>query len=643
KQFPLFQPGVVVNIKFIIAAVFLIFRHNGFSQQHTLYTPLEIQRAYTNNTRTPDGRPGADYWQNRSVYRIRVEIDTVNHALLGYEEVSYFNNSPDTMDRIIVRLYQDLFKIGNPRDFDFHRADVGSGMNITHLEVNGETVSRIDDLDRYGTNLFVPLSQKLPPGDTLELAIRWNYAFPAERPVRGGKYPGNAYFVSYWYPQLAVYDDISGWDEYEYKGIVDYYNDFSDYDVAITVPDEFIVWSTGVLQNPQEVLTEKYLSRYEEALLSDEIVSVVGPDDREAGGVTAGNTRNTWHYRADNVPDFAFGTSAHHLWDLTSLVVDRKTQRRAVIGAAYRKDSRQFYNAAEICRKTIGYLSTELPGIPYPFPSFTAFDGSFAMEFPMMTNMKPHDREWLFYHTLSHEISHTYFPFYMGINERKYAFMDEGWAQMLPMAFQTREIGPIHGRYDATVKNNRDYEEGAGTEKFDRPPAALSVNTDFFNYHYVNYDRPGAAYYFLQDLLGEQLFRTALQTFMERWHHKHPTPYDFYNTFNQVAGEDLSWYWKPWFFEFGYPDLAIKELEEESGQRTVVIERKGSIPVPVKLTVRYADGSETSIYETARVWEKGNQTYSVALPLDKRIVSMELGDRVIPDVKRSDNAIRMEF
>ncbi|MGB5874566.1 MAG: peptidase, partial [Bacteroidota bacterium] len=121
-----------------------------------------------------------------------------------------------------------------------------------------------------------------------------------------------------------------------------------------------------------------------------------------------------------------------------------------------------------------------------------------------------------------------------------------------------------------------------------------------------------------------------------------PTPYDFYNTFNQVTGEDLNWYWKPWFFEFGYPDLAIKELEEKSGQRTVVIERKGSIPVPVKLTVRFADGSETSMYETARVWEKGNQTYSVALPLDRRIVSVELGDRVIPDVNRSDNTIRVE-
>ena len=631
-----------MKISIVAAGLLCIAYAIGFTREHGLYYPLEIQKACEKNTRSMDGKPGESYWQNRAEYTISVEVDTATHAVIGSEEVYYYNNSPDTLTRLIIRLYPDLYRIGSARDFDVPKADITDGVIIRHLAINDSELLDIQDLERNGTNLFIPLADGLKPGEKLKLSVHWSYVLPTEFPLRGGMYEGDAFFVSYWYPQIAVYDDITGWDEYQYHGVVGQYNDFADFDVRITVPREFVVWATGELRNPQEVLSENILAKYTKALTSNKIVSAITARDRKAGDVTATNDMNTWHYRAENVTDFAFGASDYYLWDVTSLVVDRQTGRRAVIGAAYNSESKSFRKAAEICRKTIDYLSNELPGVPYPFPSFTAFDGSFAMEFPMMTTMKPCDGEWLFYHALSHEIVHSYFPFYTGTNERKYAFMDEGWAQMLPMAFQTREISGLNKGYDARHRNNRDYEEAAGRETQDRPPAVLSVNMDRTNYHVVNYDRPGAAYYFLQDMLGEELFRTALQEFMNRWHHKHPTPYDFYDTFNGVVGEDLGWYWKPWFFEFGYPDLGLRELKEENGQKIIIVEKKGTIPVPIKVAVYCTDGTVAHFYKTARAWDKGNDVFSIAIEGTRTIKRIELGDRIIPDVDRSDNILHVQ-
>jgi hypothetical protein len=405
------------------------------------------------------------------------------------------------------------------------------------------------------------------------------------------------------------------------------------------------LWSTGVLQNPHEVLSPKYFDRYTEALTSDKIIKIVDASDRKAGGITPSNHMNTWHYKADNIPDFAFGVSGDYVWDLTSFVVDKETGRRAVIGAAYDNKSKHMADATEICKRTIKYLSNELPGVSYPFPSMTAFQGTSAMEYPMIINIREYreSRKWLFVSTLTHEVVHSYFPFYVGTNERKYAFMDEGWAHMLPFVFQTNEIRKIRKDFDARIMNNIwNYEYDAGMEKYDKPPAVLTANVGSFDYHVSNHNRPATAYYFLQDMLGEEIFKTALQEYMRRWHHKHPVPNDFFNTFNEVVGEDLSWYWKPWFFEFGYPDLAIDKLTDDHGNRNVLIKMKGNIPIPIRLLVKFVDGSETIIYKTARVWEKGNLAYPINISGNKAIKSIELGDKIVPDVDRSDNIIHIE-
>jgi len=216
--------------------------------------------------------------------------------------------------------------------------------------------------------------------------------------------------------------------------------------------------------------------------------------------------------------------------------------------------------------------------------------------------------------------------------------MDEGMAQMIPMDFTTREIRKTTKNYAADAWNSRAYEMKAGREQYDRPPAVISQNFDFGSWHNVNYERPGAAFLFMKDLLGEEQYKMALKKFISDWSYKHPTPYDFFNTVNSVAGEDLSWYWNPWFFEFGYPDLAVKEFKADPGNRIVTIEKPGNIPVPISLKIIYDDDSTIVVKQTARVWEKGNKSYQINITGDKKIKQLALDNRSIPDVIRRNNS-----
>jgi aminopeptidase N len=206
------------------------------------------------------------------------------------------------------------------------------------------------------------------------------------------------------------------------------------------------------------------------------------------------------------------------------------------------------------------------------------------------------------------------------------------------MDFTTFEIQKTTKNYAADAWNSRAYEMKAGREKYDRPPAVTSVSFDPGSWHIVNYERPGAAFLFLKDILGEEKYKTALKEFISHWGYKHPTPYDFFNTVNAVAGEDLSWFWNPWFFEFGYPDLAIKEFKEDPGNRFVTIEKIGNIPVPINLKIKFDDDSTIMVKQTARVWEKGNKTCHVNIEGEKKVKQVGLDSRAIPDIDRSNNS-----
>ncbi|MFZ0456430.1 MAG: hypothetical protein WAM24_21960, partial [Ignavibacteriaceae bacterium] len=419
----------ILNLFILIqfTAIFII-NYSVFPQD-VFFMPLNIKNAYKNETRSTSGLPGKNYWQNSSDYNIKVQIIPSEYILKGIEKIKYSNNSPDTLWNLVIRLYQNFNKIGGSRNQNLDSGAITKGDIIEYLSINNKKLDP-EDVNRIeirGTNMFVNLTKPVLPGSKTELEIRWHFQIPKYPNPRMGAYDSTSYFIAYWYPQISVYDDIDGWDIFEYVGEQEFYNDFNSYDVEITVPNNIAVWSTGTLQNPAEVLTEKYLSRYKQALSSDDVIHIISAEDLQNNNIfNSEDETNSWHYKADNIPDFAFALSDHYLWDGVSLVADKNSNKRIYIASAFRAASMDFYNVADITRKALDYYSNELPGVPFPYPGMTVYNGAGGMEFPMMVNDESTTDFISTVGLTTHELAHTYFPFYMGINERKYAWMDEG-------------------------------------------------------------------------------------------------------------------------------------------------------------------------------------------------------------------------
>lgn len=619
----------------IFFTVVLLFSLQIFSQTN-YYISRNVLKAYEKGTRSFDGKPGENYWQNSSDYKIKVQIDPKTRTLTGSETIVYYNNSPDTLMEIVIRLYQNISKPTSKRDFIIPDNALTDGVNISSFSINNTKLD-VEDKNIFllsGTNLRVKLKdKKINPKSKTSIEIAWSFEIPKTNFARMGTYDSTSFFIAYWYPQVAVYDDIDGWDYNEYTGYTEMYNDFSNFDVEITVPNKFHIWSTGVWQNPDEILSNEFLKKYEKAKNSDEVVRIFTKDDlANSNRYKSSSDFHTFKFKADSVPDFAFGMSDHYLWDVVSYLTPEN--KRVYIAAAYKESSKDFVDVAYYAKESIKYFSEELPAIPFPYPSCTVWNGSGGMEYPMIVNNGSSQTQEGTVGVTSHEIAHQYMPFYMGTNERKYAFMDEGWAVMLPFDFQERMTKGATPR----ERNVRQYENVAGNE-MEMPLLVPSYLLTGYSYRVASYSRPGLAYDFLRDLLGKEKFLKALHLYMKRWHGKHPIPWDFYFSFNQAAGEDLLWYWGPWFFDFGYPDLAIKSYELKDGKLIVEVERKGIIPVPIKLSLMKDNDMIKEVYYTADVWKTRNSIFRITVENVNNIDKIVLGSPKIPDSNRDNNVV----
>jgi len=619
-------------LSFISTAILLI-TISLTAQEKGIYVSPEIQKIYNGETRSWDGKPGPVYWQNSTDYYLKVTVDPDSVLVSGEGKIVYHNNSPDTLNRVVIRLYQDIFKKGVARDFGINEDALTDGTKLKKLEVNGNSLDPDSTGRRTYTNYILKLSEKLTPQSNLEINIAWEFTLTDNRTMRMGKYRDGGLFIAYWYPQIAVYDDVDGWDMTEYTGQVEFYNDFNNYEVEITVPENYLVRATGDMLNGDKILLVDVYQKYEAALKSDEVVGIITLNDIEAGITNKGN--QTWKYKADYVSDFTFACVKDYLWDGVSTVVDEESGRRTLTDVLYKKGDAHFEQGAYFSKLTVDYLSNELPGVPFPYTHITSFCNGGrggGMESPMMTNDgAPKDST----NTLSllfHEIAHTYFPFYMGINERKYAWMDEGWATFLPTVL-THRFNPNYSHYKRTFRRYKFIE---GTEG-EVPPMILSKTVKGYPLVAAIYGRAYFAYVALEDLLGAQLFKKAMKEYINRWHGKHPLPYDFFFTFNGVAGEDLSWFWNPWFYENGFCDLSLKK----NSNGDLIVKMIGNQPVPVTVKIIYDDGTEQIINKNTMVWESGDKEFVLDVDSNKKISSAELDVEKIPDLNEDNNKIEI--
>jgi hypothetical protein len=625
------------KIKYISFGVIFLLTSFSFTQQE-LFIPRNINVAYEKGTRSYNGKPGPEYWQNSSNYKIKVEVDPITHHIIGSEVITYYNNSPDTLKRIVLRLYPNVFRKGSARDYAMVSEGVNEGVTIETLIVNADTID-FENQSSFSVNntvAIIYLKNHIPPDSESELMIDWNFEISDKVTWRIGMYDSTTGFVGYWFPQIAVYDDIDGWDYNNYSGQVEFYNDFSNFNVSITIPNNYGVWATGELQNPEEVFDQRILEKYHSAKESSSVVRIIATDDYETSLIyKSDKEKNTWIYKASDVTDFAFAFSDHYLWDGLMTTAAGSNNDGVFVQSIYPVDSPDFTDITKASKEIIKYFSNEMPGISFPFPSMILFNNGRSgggMEFPMMVNNGSASVWENSVALAAHEIAHQYFPFYVGTNERKYAFMDEAWAVMLPFNYM-EEFAGINLRLLNTVAS---YEYIAGTED-DIPPMVITLSLDYSSYRNAAYNRPSIAYEILNDMLGEEIFLQALQEFIYSWAGKHPTPYDFFFTFNEVTGQDLTWYWKPWFFEYGYPDLAIENVEVENSKANISIRKVGIIPTPIKFIIYYENGSEDEIYYSVDVWKEGNDFYKMEVELSDILKEIRLGDSTIPDSNRENN------
>ncbi|MDR0969067.1 MAG: M1 family metallopeptidase [Lentimicrobiaceae bacterium] len=607
------------------------------AQQTSRHIPLTIQRAIENETRTDKGIPGKNYWQNHSDYTINANFSPEKNVLKGNAVIQYHNESPDTLSFIVLNLYQNIFQKGNSRDWNVGTLDLHDGVAINRLLINGQAVEKTD-CSSFGTKLVVKLMEKFLPKSILHIEIDWEVPITSTVSIRVGQYSDTSFFIGYWYPQVAVYDDIDGWDMIHYRGSVEFYNDVNNFDVTIQVPAEWMVWATGIWQNPNEILSDETVARYKQAQKSNETVAILSRSDYQSKNIFRENREESFRFKASQVPDFAFAVAKGFNWDGSSLVVDNETKHAVFVNAVYPDHTKSGKDIMNYSRFSIDYMSQIMPGIPFPYPKFTTYlNGRIngGMEFPMMANNGDPDDAKRAFELTFHEIAHTYMPFYMGTNEKKYAWMDEGWARWWPQALSDS----LFSSTSYIKQLVESYEQKAGTE-YDTPPMVLNhlLSADYQVLRMTSYERSAMAYAFLQETLGPELFRKALHYYMNTWAEKHPIPADFFACFEHIAKKDVSWFIKPWFYDYAYPDLALQTIKKGN---VVVVENIGGLPFPVQLEITFEDGSKAVVYESITIWENNSRTVEIAIPSQKKVVAVVLGSETIPDSNRKNNLLKI--
>ena len=608
----------------------LALTYSAGQAQTALPMPRNLRATYEKGTRSPTGQPGPQYWQNTADYLIKVNFDPATRRLSGTVRINYQNNSPDSLGQLWFKLYPNIYQKGAPRSGKFAAEDLSDGVKIAQLSINGQAIDP-GQLQIDNTNMVVPLRRAIGAHQAAQVMVTYSYILNKGSHQRTGEVEPGAAFVAYFFPRLAVYDDIDGWNRIAYTGGPEFYNDFGHFTADITVPRNFLVWATGDLTNADKVLTKKYLARLRTAEQQDGIISIIDRAEARRHDATAPNAFNTWHFEAQDVTDFAFATADHYVWDATSLVVDPATQRRTRVDAVYNPRHEDFREVAKFGRKTVEAMSYVFPHWPYPYAHETVFDGLDQMEYPMMVNDNPTPTREASIELTDHEIFHTMFPFYMGINETKYGWMDEGWATIGEWLISPLIQPGLADDYGVAA-----YARAAATED-DLPIVTLTTQQTGAPFFLNSYPKPGLGYLYVRDMLGEELFTKALHTYINRWHGKHPMPYDFFYSMNAGAGQNLDWFWRRWFFEGGYPDLAITSVARSADQpASITVTNRGGKPVPVDLTVTFDNGAEEKIHRSIAVWQNAS-TVTVPVRNGRPIQKVTLGSLYAPDSYPADN------
>jgi hypothetical protein len=619
-----------------------------------LYMPRDVQQAYAKGTRSPDGRPGPHYWQNHAEHRIRISLNPPSRRVQGEQEIVYTNHSPDPLSMLVLRLYLNAHHPQALRESAIDAKFLTQGITVEDFSVDGQAVPWNNPADPLAANNTpgstihaVTLARPLAPKASVRLHMRWHYDLVADKGWKEGAIDETSYFLAYFFPRITNYSDYGGWDASPFTLGREFNNDFADFQVEVEAPRDFVVWATGTLQNPAEVLQPEVQRRLEASYTSDQVVTLAEAADIKAGKVTARGERLVWKWQATHVPDFAIALSNHYRWDAASTVVDPASGRRASVQAAYADSATDFRPMVASAQQTLQFASTRYPGAPYPYPKTTIFLGSADEEYPMMVNdgsnlgnayaaTLPENAFTAF--VAAHELLHSWFPFYMGINEKRYPFMDEGWTTAFEYLRNREVLGPAAA--DKLFKDFRSAALATPLSGMDlpiiTPHDSLWGQTPVFGLN--QYGKAALGFLALRDLMGDAAFRSALHTFMARWAGKRPLPWDMFNSFNDAGVGNFNWFFRNWFFGHNHMDLAVEDVRSEGSVQTVAVRNPGGMAIPFDLVLAYADGRSERVHLTPAVWQADGRRTEVRIAGGPPLRSVTLDTGIFVDAHPADNA-----
>jgi hypothetical protein len=577
--------------------------------------------------RAASGMPGPDYWQQRADYTIAATLDTAQQRVSGTVTIRYINNSPDTLRFVWLQLDQNLYRPGSkgsalfPADSRWGVRGFEGGYELSGVQVNGRPAAvHVDD-----TMGRIDLDQPIvPAGGKATITMGFAFRVPEHGSDRMGR-DGTLYEIAQWYPRMAVYDDIRGWNTDPYFGQGEFYLEYGDIDFSVTAPAGYTIAASGVLQNPSDVLSATERERLARAAKSDAVVPII--TQAEAVATSTPGTK-TWRFRAENVRDVAWAGAPDFRWDATNAngVLAQAYYQSAKAGKAWEQGAEQtawtIRNFSELFAK-------------YPYPQATSVAGPVGgMEYPMFVMVhygNPLDDPRSIFGTINHEHGHEWFPMVVGSNERRYAWMDEGFNTYID-AFANERRYPGTNAYPFYVTNWKSIVDSRVDTPLMTPPDRIDARA----LGAIGYRKPGAVLLALRNnVVGKETFDRAFREYTRRWSFKHPSPADFFRTVENVSGMDLNWYWKAFFYSTDLLDIGIDNvtMRQQEGQNyaVVALRRHSDVPFPVRLRLRFADSSTQDVDLPVEVWSHGDR-YDAVIAVKAPVVGVRLWpEGIVPD------------
>ncbi len=603
-----------------------------------------------NEYRSASGEPGPKYWQNRADYKIACSLDTVNHKVSGEVEITYTNNSPDNLKFLWLQLDQNIYQKGSRgsatttqtggrwANARFTEGDVVKSITV---EVDGKKYVPQSNISDTRMQLWLQQALKAS-GSKMKINIAYEFVVPEYGTDRMGRLKsknGTIYEVAQWFPRLAVYDDLQGWNTLPYVGAGEFYLEYGEIEYAVTAPAGMVVVGSGELQNEKETMSAVQLSRLTTARNSDKTVMLRTADEVMSDARSLSSGTKTWKFKIQNTRDAAWAASKAFVWDAAR--INLPSGKKCLAMSAYPAESIKkdgWQRSTEMVKGSIEHYSKMWFEFPYPVATNVAGIVG-GMEYPGIVFCSATDAGASLWGVTDHEFGHTWFPMIVGSNERKYAWMDEG--------FNTFINGLSTKDFNKGEFGNFSYFPGdAASYLFIESMDPLMTQPDVVqqeNLGVAAYDKPSIMLNALRDVvLGKDRFDAAFREYINRWAFKHPTPYDFFHTIENVAGEDLSWFWRGWVYNNWKLDQAVQGVQYNNNKpengAAITIQNLEQMVMPVDVLVKEANGKQQRLQLPVEVWQRGPE-WTFTVNTTSKITEITLDpDKKLPDVNRKNNS-----